>query len=62
MKFMFHAEVHHAISCAVLDQGGDVLKHVHAGPELVGGHGKHDHIADIGHFVETFQFDLEVVS
>ena len=61
MKFLFHIEMPHTISCAVLDQGGDVLKHVHACPKLVGVHGKHAHIADIGHFVEMCQFVLEVV-
>jgi len=62
MKFLFHAEVPHAISCTVLNKGGDILKHVHTGPELVGVHGKHAHIVNIGHFVETFQLVLEVVS
>ena len=36
MKFLFHADVSHAISFAIIDHGGDVLEHTHAGPKLVG--------------------------
>ena len=60
MKFLFHIELPHTISCAVLDQGGDVLKHVHACPKLVGVHCKHAHIADIEHFVEIFNSSLKL--
>jgi len=54
MKFLFYAEMSHAISCTIINQGDEVLKHAHASTNLVGVHRKHAHNAYVWHLVDFF--------
>jgi len=60
MTFLFHGDVSHSVSCAVLNHGGDVLEHPHAYSNVVGVSRKHAHTSDIRRLVKTFQGLLEI--
>jgi len=45
MKFLFHGDMSHPVSCAILDDGGDVFEHPHAGSKLVRVRRKHANTA-----------------